>query len=89
MHSIHSVLSGANRLDLESSKQKMQIQSVKSVKGTEAIIGYRGGVIRLVVLVCGSFLGVGPSFGDHVDYFLQLFFAVFLESVRLVLEGVW
>ena len=38
MHSIQSVMSGASRLDLESSKQKMHIQSVKSMQWTEPMI---------------------------------------------------
>ena len=51
--------------------------------------GYCGGVIRVVGSVRCSSFGIGSSFGDHVNYFLQLFSAVFLEVVRLVVEEVW
>ena len=51
--------------------------------------GCCGDIMRLVVLVCVSPLGVGSSFGHHVNYFLQLFSAVSFKVVRLVLEGVW
>ena len=52
------------------------------------LAGHRGDVSGLVFLVCGSFLGVGPGLGDHIDYFLQLLSSVFLELVRLVLDVV-
>ena len=58
------------------------------ILGDVDLAGHRGDVRGLVILVCGSFLGVGPGLGDHVDYFLQVLSAVFFELVRLVLDGV-
>ena len=52
------------------------------------LAGHRGDVSGLVILVCGSFLGVGPGLGDRVDYFLQLLSSVYFELVRLVLDVV-
>ena len=52
------------------------------------LAGHHCDVRGLVILVCGSFLGVGPGLGDRVDYFLQLLSSVYFELVRLVLDVV-
>ena len=63
-------------------------QASCGVLGDVDLTGHRGDVRGLVILVCGSFLCIGPGLGDHVDYFLQVLTAVFFELVRLVLDGV-
>ena len=63
-------------------------RDVRLFLGNVDLAGHRGGVWGLVDLVPGSSLGIGPGLGDHSDYFLQFFSAIFIKLVRLVLDGV-
>ena len=63
-------------------------RNIRLFLGNVDLAGHRGGVWGLVVLVPASSLGSGPGLGDHSDYFLQFFSAIFFKLIRLVLDGV-